>query len=83
MKHSWSEMFSNTGDPFQNNNVFNYLFLFISIYCLGEILVYLLPLTVTDTISFARFGIGGMEKEIEQWGSDLSSIEVEKKMNVI
>ena len=41
--------------------------------------MYLLPLTVTDTISFARFGIGGMEKEIEQWGSDLSSIEVENE----
>ena len=50
---------------------------------LGEILVYLLPLSVTDTISFARFGIGGMEEEIENWGSELNTIEVQgvpKKM---
>ena len=43
---------------------------------LGEILVYLLPLSVTDTISFARFGIGGMEEEIENWGSELNTIKV-------
>ena len=54
MKHSWSDMFSNT----------------------GEILVYLLPLSVTDTISFARVGIGGMEQEIKDWASELNFIEV-------
>ena len=43
---------------------------------LGEILVYLLPLSVTDTISFARFGIGGLEEEIENWGSELNTIKV-------
>ena len=42
MKHSWSDMFSNT----------------------GEILMYLLPLSVTDTISFARTGLEGMEEEL-------------------
>ena len=42
--------------------------------------MYLLPLTVTDTISFARFGIGGMEKEIEKWGSELNKIEVYKRI---
>ena len=54
MKHSWSDMFSNT----------------------GEILMYLLPLSVTDTISFARTGLEGMEEELRSWGSDLSGIEV-------
>ena len=54
MKHSWSEMFSNT----------------------GEILMYLLPLSVTDTISFARTGLGGMEEELQKWGSELSGIGV-------
>ena len=54
MKHSWSDMFSNT----------------------GEILMYLLPLSVTDTISFARTGLEGMEEELKSWGSDLSGIEV-------
>ena len=54
MKHSWSDMFSNT----------------------GEILVYLLPLEVTDTISFARVGIEGMEAAISKWGSELTNIEV-------
>ena len=54
MKHSWSDMFSNT----------------------GEILVYLLPLEVTDTISFARVGIEGMEAAILKWGSELTNIEV-------
>ena len=54
MKHSWSDLFSNT----------------------GEILMYLLPLSVTDTISFARTGLGGMEGELKNWGSELSGIEV-------
>ena len=54
MKHSWSEVFSNT----------------------GEILVYLLPLEVTDTITFARVGLEGMEPAIQKWGSELNKIEV-------
>ena len=54
MKHSWSDLFSNT----------------------GEILMYLLPLSVTDTISFARTGLDGMEEELKRWGSELSGIEV-------
>lgn len=56
MKHSWSDMFSNT----------------------GEVLVYLLPLEVTDTISFARVGLEGMEAAITKWGSEFTSIKVNK-----
>ena len=61
------------------NIVFSLLLYFYDILFLiplGEILVYLLPLSVTDTISFARFGIGGMEEEIENWGTELNKIEV-------
>ena len=54
MKHSWTDVFSDT----------------------GEILIFLLPLSVTDTISFARVGNGGMEQEIKDWGSTLNFIEV-------
>jgi len=54
MKHSWSDVFSNT----------------------GEVLVMLLPLQVTDTISFARVGLGGLEAELANWGSSLSRIEL-------
>ena len=73
MKHSWSEMFSNTGVV----KWYSIIFLQDCIFGpLGEILVYLLPLSVTDTISFARFGIGGMEEEIENWGTELNKIEV-------
>eukprot|EP00092_Neocalanus_flemingeri_P004988 GFUD01005364.1.p1 GENE.GFUD01005364.1~~GFUD01005364.1.p1 ORF type:complete len:633 (+),score=187.91 GFUD01005364.1:112-1899(+) len=58
MKHSWSDLFSNT----------------------GEILMYLLPLSVTDTISFARTGLEGMEEELRSWGSELSGIEVVEEL---
>ena len=54
MKHSWTDVFSDT----------------------GEILIFLLPLSVTDTISFARVGNGGMEQEIKDWGSTLNFIDV-------
>ena len=43
--------------------------------------MYLLPLSVTDTISFSRTGLDGMEEEIEAWGSELGGIEVQ--MNLI
>ena len=74
MKHSWSEMFSNTGTYMKKLKMHQYIEYLLHV---GEILVYLLPLSVTDTISFARFdGIGGMEEEIENWGSELNTIEV-------
>ena len=44
----------------------------------GEILVYLLPLAVTDTISFARTGLQGMEEALKEWGSEMSGIEVKQ-----
>ena len=44
----------------------------------GEVLVYLLPLEVTDTISFARVGLEGMEAAITKWGSEFTSIKVNK-----
>ena len=46
-------------------------------YFLGEILVYLLPLSVTDTISFSRNGVHSMEKILKEWNSELSGIEVQ------
>ncbi|XP_023333091.1 uncharacterized protein LOC111704928 [Eurytemora carolleeae] len=46
----------------------------------GEILVYLLPLSVTDTISFSRNGIHSMEKILKEWNSELSGIELVEEL---
>ena len=54
----------------------------LSFLPLGEILVFLLPLTVTDTITFARVGLGGLEKEINDWGSTLSYIKVSEPYHI-
>ena len=40
-----------------------------------EFLIYLLPLEVTDHLTFGRIGIAGVEAELEKWGSDLTKIE--------
>lgn len=58
MKHSWSEMYSDT----------------------GELLIFLLPMSVTDTISFARTGLDGLEETLADWGSELSYIEVVEEL---
>ena len=44
--------------------------------------MFLLPLTVTDTITFARVGLGGLEKEINDWGSTLSYIKVSEPYHI-
>ena len=41
----------------------------------NEYLMYLLPLEVTDHLTFGRMGISGAESEIEKWGSELTNIE--------
>ena len=41
----------------------------------GEYLICLLPLEVTDHLTFARFGLKGAEAELEKWGSDFTGIE--------
>ena len=42
----------------------------------GEYLVYLLPLEITDHLTFGRIGIHGVEAEIDKWGTELNKIEV-------
>ena len=45
----------------------------------GDYLVYLLPLELTDHLTFARFGssdFSGAIEELEKWGSELTTIEV-------
>ena len=45
----------------------------------GEYLMYLLPLELTDHLTYARFGssdFSGAIKELEKWGSELTTIEV-------
>merc|ERR1719167_1982031 len=59
MKHSWSEVFSDS----------------------GELLLYLLPLAVTDTITFARAGVDGMEEAINDWASELNFIEFVEELD--
>ena len=79
MKHSWSDIFRWVHFP-------PHAILLPS--DTGELLLYLLPLAVTDTISFARSeinkslilllrsGVSGMEEQLKDWGSELSFIEV-------
>ena len=42
-----------------------------------EYLMYLLPLEVTDHLSFARIGLQGVEAELEKWASELTGIELD------
>ena len=42
----------------------------------GEYLMHLLPLEVTDHLTFGRFGIDGVIDELEKWNSELDKIEV-------
>ena len=42
----------------------------------GEYLMYLLPLEVTDHLTFGRIGLAGAEAELLKWGSELDCIEV-------
>ena len=42
----------------------------------GEYLMYLLPLEVTDHLTFGRMGLDGVEAELGKWGSELNNIEV-------
>jgi len=42
----------------------------------NELLLCLLPLAVTDTISYARSGDLSIDQQIKDWGSDFSFIEV-------
>ena len=39
----------------------------------GEYLICLLPLEVTDHLTFARVGVKGAEEELKNWGSDFTS----------
>jgi hypothetical protein len=40
----------------------------------GEYLMCLLPLEVTDHLTFARVGVEGAVAEIEKWGSEFTGI---------
>ena len=42
----------------------------------GEYLMYLLPLEVTDHLTFGRIGLAGAEAELSKWQSELDCIEV-------
>ena len=39
----------------------------------GEYLICLLPLEVTDHLTFSRVGVKGAEEELKNWGSDFTS----------
>ena len=39
-------------------------------------MMYLLPLEVTDHLTFGRIGLAGAEAELSKWGSELDCIEV-------
>ena len=40
--------------------------------------MYLLPLSLTDTIAFNRNGLDALENVLEEWDSDLSGIQVNR-----
>ena len=40
----------------------------------GEYLLCLLPLEVTDHLTFGRIGVKGAEDELKKWGSDFTSM---------
>ena len=42
----------------------------------GQYLMYLLPLEVTDHLTFGRIGLSGAKDELEKWDSELNKIEV-------
>ena len=42
----------------------------------GEFLISLLPLEVTDHLTFGRIGMGGLKKELQDWKSNLNKIQV-------